>query len=266
MKYVSTFTASVALLLGLAACVPEEPDTSLDTSSDTSFDLAAFHSWPKEETELTNINSFGFDNIILTDINSFGRDNIILLVDRSGSMNERSCGSSNTRSRDTKIALTTFIPTIPEDTAVGYIDFANEAYIEVAPGLHNRGALMTAAGNHTAWNSGTYLGSAMYKAIRILENIAREQNSTGTYKIVIITDGAANDQSRVRSAVAYTQNTPIEIMTAGFCMGNRHVLNDSDKTVFVSATNVDEVVLLLQQSTKAEAASFVAFTAADDTN
>lgn len=235
-------TASVLVLTTfvLAACHEE---SAMQPQHESNFSLAGFHSWPEGQAQNA-------------DLDSVGRDNLVIVVDRSGSMGDRSCQSDRNKSEETIAALREFIPLIPNDVAVGYINFGSDVEITVPLDTNNVSQLMAAAISHDPNMGGTNLTDAVMTAFHMLSDQALVQNSTGTYRMAIITDGAANNSRTLRQALDLVNTTPVEVMTAGFCIGGNHVLNQPDDTVYVEANSTEDLVNVLTASVQGEAQDF----------
>jgi len=241
-------------IFALAACKTEDTNTgTTETISVTQpspatpddLDLAAFRSWPQGE-------------VTQADPNAIGQNNLIFVVDRSGSMDEGACGSDGTKSQVVASALASFMPQIPTEVAVGYLDFGNNTAERVALGVNNRPALIDAAKGHSPDMGGTYVGHATEVAFNMLSEQALNQGATGTYRIVLIVDGGASDDRALNNVLSRINHTPVEILTAGFCLGARHELNQPNDMVYVEAANVDQLVSVLQAAVSAEAPAFSA--------
>lgn len=206
-------------------------------------DLATFLAWPV----------IADHDEVITNPEAYGQDNLVIVVDRSGSM-EGICGEAS-KAATTVEVLKSFIPNIPSTVAVGYIEFDRNSRVVVPLELNNQAALLSAVGDYRADGGSTYLGEAIGEAFTVLSDQALTQASTGTYRIVVITDGAASDERALKSILLTTGTTPVEVMTAGFCMGD-HVLNDPGQTIYVEATNADELLALLTDAVSMESLSF----------
>lgn len=246
---------SLAALGVLIACKPDENQNTgaTETTSVTQpspatpdgLDLAAFRAWPQGE-------------VTQADPDAIGRNNLIFVVDRSGSMDEGACGADGTKSQVVSQALSDFMPQIPTDVAVGYLDFGSNTAVRVPLGVNNRSALIAAAEAHSPDMGSTYVGHATGVAFDMLAAQALNQGATGTYRIVMIVDGGASDDRDLTRVLTQVNHTPVEIMTAGFCLGPRHELNQPNDMVYVEAANVDQLVSVLQAAVSAEAPAFSA--------
>lgn len=239
-RYFNTSIIALALF-ALAAC--QENNNAFETQNESNFSLAGFHSWPEGQAQTA-------------DLESVGRDNLVIVVDRSGSMDGGACQSANNKSEETISALKQFIPLIPDDVAVGYVDFGSSVEVTVPLGTNNVPALLAAAEAHRADMGGTDLTDAVMTAFHMLSDQALVQNSTGTYRMVIITDGAADDNRTLRNALNLVNTTPVEVMTAGFCIGGNHALNQPEDTVYVEANSTEDLVGVLTAAVQGEAQDF----------
>lgn len=249
-------------LLALAACKTESENNTGTTETSSvvqpnpatpdALDLSAFRSWPAGE-------------VTQADPDALGQNNLIFVVDRSGSMDEGACGASGTKSEVVAQALASFMPQIPTDVAVGYLDFGSDTAERVPLGLNNRTALIAAAEGHRPDMGSTYVGHATGVAFDMLTEQALNQGATGTYRIVLIVDGGASDDRTLNNVLSRINHTPVEILTAGFCLGSRHELNQPNDMVYVEAANVDQLVAVLEAAVSAEAPAFSAdFTTAGE--
>ena len=230
-------------MIFLAGCYEDDMSVTAQATEPT-LSLAGFYSWPTGQAEGV-------------DLETVGRDNIVIVVDRSGSMADRVCEGDGSLSDNTISALQSFIPNIPESTAVGYVDFGSGVEIRVPLGIDNRRSLMDAAANHSSDMGGTNLTDAVEVAYGMLEQQALIQSSTGTYRMVIVTDGAANSGRTLSAALDRVNTTPVEVMTAGFCIGENHILNQPMDTVYVPASNVTQLVTFLTASLQQESPDFI---------
>lgn len=107
----------------------------------------------------------------------------------------------------------------------------------------------------------TPLGPALSAARDFLSAEAARARSFGTYRIILTTDGAADDSERLIAEVKETVNTtPIQVATIGIGIGRRHVLNAEGNTSYVAVDDVSKLGEALQ-AVAAENASFQPITA-----
>ena len=247
--YIKSIVVLGLSALAMSACVPDSNPEDLELPP---INIASFYSWPSGETAEA-------------DIEAMGRDNIVFVVDRSGSMSYDACsgatnaaGSTKSRSEETRDALGEFIPIIPDDIALGYVEFGSKASITVplgtGPGV--RMQIAQAASQHAGDWGDTNLSDALTLADEMLREQALRQNSTGTYRIVVVTDGRANSNFKLRTTLRIINETPVEVLTAGFCIGEQHALNQPGETVYVNAGNTQDLLTLFTQAVQDESADF----------
>jgi hypothetical protein len=72
---------------------------------------------------------------------------------------------------------------------------------------------------------------------------AKAQQGSGSYRIMILTDGEASDRALMEANInAILAKTPIEVHTAGFCIGAGHALNKRGETFYASANTPDAIL------------------------
>jgi len=104
----------------------------------------------------------------------------------------------------------------------------------------------------------TPLTQAIQAARAELEQQAAETGGFGTFRILVTTDGAAdNREALANEIVDLAQRTPIQITTIGVGIGNRHVMNREDIGTFVPTHDVDDLANALR-SAVAEQTGFTA--------
>jgi hypothetical protein len=88
----------------------------------------------------------------------------------------------------------------------------------------------------------TPLGASVHEAAVVLERQAAAQLGYGEYNLVVVTDGAATDGSDLERIVdLVADQTPINLFTVGFCIDDRHILNQEGRTEYRSALNPEEL-------------------------
>ncbi|MCR9273627.1 MULTISPECIES: VWA domain-containing protein [Mameliella] len=112
----------------------------------------------------------------------------------------------------------------------------------------------------------TPLGPALSAARDLLSEEAARSRSFGTYRIIVTTDGAADDPDLlVREVIETVNKTPVQVATIGIGIGRRHVLNAEGHTSYVAVDDVGKLAEALQAAV-AENASFDPITAFDGEN
>ncbi len=86
----------------------------------------------------------------------------------------------------------------------------------------------------------------------------------GTFRILVTTDGAADDNEALEAEIEdIARNTPIQIATIGVGIRGRHVLRRSDLAAFVAIDDVSELAAALRTAI-AEEQNFSAMTSFGD--
>lgn len=112
----------------------------------------------------------------------------------------------------------------------------------------------------------TPLTSAVASAKQLLEDEAAMARSFGTYRVIVTTDGAADDGEALIALVEHlAETTPIQIATIGIGIEGGHVLRRDDLGSFVDVSNIDALQAALQDAV-AENTSFDAVTSFEEGN
>lgn len=107
----------------------------------------------------------------------------------------------------------------------------------------------------------TPLTGAIRAAQTILEAEAAYVRGFGTFRLIVTTDGQADDGVALTSAIeTLAAATPIQVTTIGIGISGGHVLRRKDLGGFVDVANVDA----LQEALQAAVAENTAFTAITD--
>lgn len=110
-------------------------------------------------------------------------------------------------------------------------------------------------------DGGTPLTTAILTAQSQLETEAAAARGFGTFRLIVTTDGQADDGQALNAAIeALAASTPIQVTTIGIGVGGGHVLRREDLGSFVDVANVDA----LQDALQAAVAENTAFTAITD--
>jgi von Willebrand factor type A domain len=153
-------------------------------------------------------------------------DNVVIVLDASGSMKQSLPGSGMNKMDAAKSALKSVLQTAPQSTHIGLLVFsaANLKDDWAYPlGPRNDAVLINAIDSIEA-SSGTPLGEYIKKgADRLLQERAK-QFGYGSYRLLVVTDGEAQDQNLVE------RYTP-EVMSRGVTMDVIGVGMKSDHTL-----------------------------------
>ncbi|MDA9207837.1 VWA domain-containing protein [Octadecabacter sp.] len=106
----------------------------------------------------------------------------------------------------------------------------------------------------------TPLTASIQSAQNLLEEEAAATRSFGTFRVIITTDGQANDDNALDAAIeTLAATTPIQVTTIGIGIRGDHVLRRADLGSFVDVANVDALQTALQAAV-AENTDFSAIT------
>ncbi|MEM1398880.1 MAG: vWA domain-containing protein [Pseudomonadota bacterium] len=109
-------------------------------------------------------------------------------------------------------------------------------------------------------DGGTPLTGAVANAKQMLEGEAAAARSFGTYRMIVTTDGEADDGRALTNVIEeIAAVTPIQIATIGIGIHGGHVLRRDDLGSFVDVSNVEALASALQDAI-AENTSFSAIT------
>jgi Ca-activated chloride channel family protein len=168
--------------------------------------------------------------------------NYYIVLDASGSMNEKSCSGDNSKIRAAKEALATFVDAMPADANLGLVVFDGRGINEWLPiGTNNRPEFRRLLDTVRA-NASTPLRAAITLAYNKLLAQGARQLGYGEYHMVVVTDGHA-DQGQDPTAIVNTMlgESPVVLQTIGFCIGAKHALNQAGRTIYKEANNVDDL-------------------------
>lgn len=167
-------------------------------------------------------------------------DNYYLVVDFSGSMNDRACNSDESKANVVKRVVPEFILSIPSQANIGLLAFDREGVKERVPidsVQKNRKKIFEFIKDAKPSN-GTPLSTAVQNGYEKLVEQARRQHGYGRYRLVIITDGEANLGYNPKNQVDHiSNNSPVIIDTIGFCIDKKHSLNQPGKTIYREANS-----------------------------
>ncbi|MBF0259328.1 MAG: VWA domain-containing protein [Desulfamplus sp.] len=181
--------------------------------------------------------------------NNLTAKNFLLIFDGSGSMAELQCGAGRRKIEVAKDAVTEWAKTVPENANLGLVAFYHKmwAELDLMPAIDQKDLFSQQIENLWA-SASTPLAEALEKAYEKLTLTGRKQLGYGEYTIVVVTDGIADDpKSLYESINRILAESPVNIYTIGFCIGESHSLNQPGRTIYRSADNPDELKKGLSQ-------------------
>ncbi|MDE0556687.1 MAG: VWA domain-containing protein [Candidatus Poribacteria bacterium] len=155
------------------------------------------------------------------------KDNIVVILDASGSMQEKFSGDqTKSKMEAAKAALQEVLAKVPEDTWIGLLVFsgANIRNEWVYPLGEKETQKLIAAIDLPQPGGGTPLGKYIrIGANRLLEERAKQYNY-GNYRLLIVTDGEASDAAQVEYYTPEILNRQIRVDVIGVDMKTDHML------------------------------------------
>lgn len=169
--------------------------------------------------------------------------NYYLVFDASGSMGDRDCVEGSSKLAAAKLAVGSFARSIPPGANVGLAVFGQGGIAERLPLAASSREQLDATIRRVAAGGGTPLKSAMDIGVRALTAQARRQLGYGEYHLVVITDGEFNPSSEDPRPTAdlVLRDTPIVMHTLGFCIGEKHSLNQPGRVLYKAANSQKEL-------------------------
>ena len=165
--------------------------------------------------------------------------NYLVVFDESGSMGESACKDKG-RSKDVvaKEAVTEFGGVVPGEANLGLVIFDDVTSVRVQLGVGsvNRDQFKKAIASTRPGRGGTPLHSAMRLGYQELLRQAQSQLGYGEYHLIVVTDGESNGNNEDPSPlVTQLRKTPVVLHTLGFCIGEKHSLNQPGVTFYQEA-------------------------------
>lgn len=155
--------------------------------------------------------------------------NFYFILDGSGSMSEptnQDCGGDqqfNDKLEGAKWAVNKFLEHVPDNVNIGLYVYDNNGKGEVVPlGPANR-KVFIAAVDKIESGGGTPLAQAIrFGADRLVQQF-KKQLGYGEFRLVVVTDGKADD---IPQAALYAAKYGIPIYAIGLCIGQDHPLRN----------------------------------------
>lgn len=231
--------------LALAACKEDEDETAAkSTSTVVTPNWAAISAWPS--LEAPQVQAIPDPNRQIT----------VIVLDDSGSMG----GDID----PAKAAVISALDAMKRTDRIAVVAL-NKGEILPFTDVGDARDALRAALMLVYSDGGTPLTGAVNRARELLEQEAATARSFGTYRIIVTTDGAADDDEALVATIEdLARTTPVQLATIGIGLGGRHVLKRSDLGVYVDVTDVEALAEALQKAV-AESKDFDAVTDFEET-
>jgi hypothetical protein len=154
------------------------------------------------------------------------QDNVVIVLDASGSMNETLAGTKTTKMAAAKSALKAVLRQVPASTRIGLLVFSAKNLTDdwVYPLGPRRDEELLRAVERPLPRGDTPLGRYLKMgADRLLEERAR-QFGYGTYRLLVVTDGEAQDRELVDRYTPEIVARGITVDVIGVGMSRDHTL------------------------------------------
>ena len=177
------------------------------------------------------------------------KDNIVVILDASGSMQDKFSGDrTKSKMEAAKAALQEVLSKIPDDTHIGLLVFSganirNEWIYPLGPKDTQK---LTAAIHLPQPGGNTLLGKYIrIGANRLLEQREKQYNY-GNYRLLVVTDGEASDADKVKHYTPEILNRQIRVDVIGVDMKTDHMLANVVDS-YRKADNPGELVAAVSQ-------------------
>ena len=247
-----TFLTSLCVSLLLVGCGQDSTQSTTQSQSTTASTSSQANKVVKKEE--ANFEWSWLENSEATSINeeSLYTKNYYFVLDGSGSMGNPPGACNRSESTDkidiAKQAISQFAETIPASDNIGLFAFDGS-------GISERVSLNT--GNRQDFNmklnqvdatTSTPLKTAITRAYERMKSQAILQAAHGEHNIIIVTDGAADngeDPSNIVKKIS--ENSPVNIYTIGFCIGDDHSLNNKEYVNYYKANDAASIIAGLSE-------------------
>jgi len=168
--------------------------------------------------------------------------NYYVVLDASGSMNEKGCSGEQNKIDAARVALNAFAESLPADANLGLQVFDVQGVREQLPlATGNRARFKAALANVHA-SGGTPLHSAITEGYAKLVAQGGRQLGYGEYHLVVVTDGEASKGQDPSGAVkVLLERSPVVLHTIGFCVCTAHSLNQPGRTIYRAADDPNQL-------------------------
>ncbi len=215
-------TASVTMPEGIAetqAALPASPFYALRTQDNR---------WPDLTPDLLSSDMLA--------------NNYYIILDGSGSMASDTCAPGSTKMDVAKAAVKQFIQQISPTANIGLFVFdRNGIQQRVELAAQNREQLFNKI-DQIQPDGHTPLKTALNFGYEQLSHQGARQMGYGEYHLVVVTDGLASATEEPDAIVeTIIEQSPVMIHSVGFCIDDKHSLNQPGKTAYTAAANADEL-------------------------
>ncbi|MBC8233314.1 VWA domain-containing protein [bacterium] len=224
-KYAQLLCCSILLmLLVIFGCEKKQPAGTTQTPSQTSSTPVPAQQ-PVESTPSNSLSNIERINIPLDssfpDAEAATTMNVYFIFDGSGSMNDKKGGI--TKLAGAKKAVEEFIKYVPGDINLGLFVFDSNGEREVVPLRPNNHERFLEAIKQIRAGRGTPLAEAIKTGSDKLIEQYKKQLGYGDYRLVVVTDGIANN---IPSAAIYATQYGFPIYTIGLFVEEEHPLRE----------------------------------------
>jgi hypothetical protein len=161
--------------------------------------------------------------------------NYYVVFDASGSMDERKCSGSERKIDVAKRALLQFAQLVPRDANLGILVFDEQGIHSLVPIGPLEPAVLRRAIAPVSPGGKTPLAQSIREGYRALTARARTQLGYGEYHLVVVTDGEATGEDPRGVVDRMIAESPVVMHTIGFCIGDKHSLNQPGRTIYHAA-------------------------------
>lgn len=163
--------------------------------------------------------------VLLLSVNVVAGDYVVVLLDTSGSMSTRMRNVRLSRMQAAQESLATVAGQLPASTNVGLLTFSGWVY-ELQPIDRDKFIL---AVNSTSAGGGTPLGQFMKDGADVLLKSREKNRGIGTYRLLVVTDGEADNTKLMNNYAADIVSRGIILDTIGLDMRSDHTLKALSK-------------------------------------
>lgn len=180
--------------------------------------------------------------VMSSDTDNMFDKNYYFVIDGSGSMDGSSCEGNEKKIDIAKRAVIDYSKTL-DGNNLGLIAFDGSGVKErFALSKDNSLGFQSSVKSIRA-DSGTPLKTSITLAYEKIKKQASKQGGNGEYNLIIVTDGEANSGEDPKSIVREIgEDSPINITTIGFCLGQGHSLNNKEYVHYYPAKNYDSIL------------------------